>query len=156
MRLSFHCHATTVGLTEMTRRLITKIQNAGRIVRTRGIANFSGQVLRRLDRNTNWQITRLPRWMWWAIRMRANKGVCSIELNNEWLGFFAQMTGCLVALQYCERYGFIPDLRLTGVYDTPEREPNWLYHYFDRTDADVVLVGVGVTIQSGTQGHPAQ
>jgi hypothetical protein len=135
VRLSSHCHATTVGLTEMTRRLMTKIDNAGRIVRTRGIANFSGEVLRRLDRSTNWQITRLPRWMWWAIRMRANNGVCSIELNNEWLGFFAQMTGGLRVLQYCERYGLIPDLRLTGVYDTPERGPNWLYHYFDRTDA---------------------
>jgi hypothetical protein len=118
-----------------TTRLMSKVENARRIVRTRGIWNFSGELLRRLDRGTNWQITRWPRWMWWAMRMRANKGVCSIELNNNWLGFFAQMAGALLVLQYCDRYGLIPDPRMTGVYGTPEKELNWLYHYFDRADA---------------------
>jgi hypothetical protein len=74
----------------------------------------------------------LCRRLWWTIRMRANKGVCSVEIANNYVGFFAQMVWCLYILRYCERHRLVPDIRLTGdTYRDLERGSNWLYHYFD-------------------------
>src|SRR5690242_20355099 len=68
------------------------------------------------------------------MRMRANDGVCSIEIASNRVGFFAQMVWCLYLLRYCERHGLIPDIRLTGdTYRDLTRGSNWLYHYFDRS-----------------------
>jgi hypothetical protein len=76
----------------------------------------------------------LARWLGWAMRMRANKGICSIEIASDTVGFFSQMVWCLYILQYCERYSLVPDLRLTGdSYLDPRRGPNWLQYYFDAT-----------------------
>jgi hypothetical protein len=64
--------------------------------------------------------------------MRANEGVCSVEIKNKSVGFFAQLTWCLCILHYCERQGLVPDIRLTGdVYLDRRRGPNWLDYYFD-------------------------
>ena len=63
--------------------------------------------------------------------MRANEGVCSVEIANG-VGFFAHMCWCLCILQYCERYRLIPDIRLTDkIYLDCKRGPNWLEYYFD-------------------------
>ena len=71
------------------------------------------------------------RRLWWAIRMQANESVCSIEIKNEHVGFFAQMTWCLYIFQHCERHALIPDIRLTSnMYLDPKRGPNWLDYYF--------------------------
>jgi hypothetical protein len=79
-------------------------------------------------------ITRSARTLSWAKRVRANEGVCSIEIANKHVGFFAQMIWCLHILQYCQRHGLIPDIRLTGeTYLDQERGPNWLDYYFDNT-----------------------
>ena len=76
----------------------------------------------------------ISRWgqrMWWTTRMRANEGVCSVEIENH-VGFFAHMYWCLCIFQYCERRGLIPDIRLTGEsYLDRKRGPNWLEYYFD-------------------------
>jgi hypothetical protein len=59
--------------------------------------------------------------------MRANRGICSIEIANVGAGFFAQMTWCLYLLEYCQRHNLIPDIRLAGdSYRDPNRGPNWL------------------------------
>ena len=64
--------------------------------------------------------------------MRANDGVCSVEIANKYVGFFGQMNWCLFILQYCERHGLFPDIRLTGdSYLDPTKGPNWLEYYFD-------------------------
>ena len=64
--------------------------------------------------------------------MQANEGVCSVEIKNKSVGFFAQLTWCLCILHHCERRGLVPDIRLTGdVYLDPRRGPNWLDYYFD-------------------------
>ena len=77
-------------------------------------------------------VARRVRRLWWAIRMRANNGLCSIEIANSHVGFFAQMVWCLYILQHCDRRGFIPDVRLTGeIYLDRSRGPNWLHYYFD-------------------------
>jgi len=71
------------------------------------------------------------RKLWWSIRMGANDGVCSVEINTQ-IGFFGHMTWCLWILRYCELHGLIPDIRLTGKnYLDPDRGPNWLHYYFD-------------------------
>jgi hypothetical protein len=77
-------------------------------------------------------IPRRVRRLWWALRMQANEGVCSVEIANKHVGFFAQMVWCLYIFQHCERHGLIPDIRLTGdAYRDPNRGPNWLDYYFD-------------------------
>jgi len=77
-------------------------------------------------------IARRLRRLWWGIRMRANRGICSIEIANVGAGFFAQMTWCLYLLEYCQRHNLIPDIRLAGdSYRDPNRGPNWLDYYFD-------------------------
>jgi hypothetical protein len=77
-------------------------------------------------------VRRLWRWLWWAIRTRMNDGVCSVEITNNHVGFFAQMVWCLYILRYCERRRLIPDIRLTGdTYRDSKRGSNWLCHYFD-------------------------
>jgi hypothetical protein len=77
-------------------------------------------------------ITRCARRLWWTMRMRANDGVCSVEIATDWVGFFGQLSWCLHIFQYCERHGLIPDLRLTGkVYLDQTNGLNWLDHYFD-------------------------
>ena len=64
--------------------------------------------------------------------MRANDGVCSVEIAANHQGFFAQMLWCLHILQYCERSNLVPDIRLTGdIYLDRERGPDWLAYYFD-------------------------
>ena len=66
------------------------------------------------------------------MRMRANERVCSVEITNNHVGFFAQMVWCLYILRYCERRRLIPDIRLTGdTYRDSKRGSNWLNHYFD-------------------------
>jgi hypothetical protein len=77
-------------------------------------------------------IARRLRRLWWGVRMRANRGICSIEIANVGAGFFAQMTWCLYLLEYCQRHNLIPDIRLAGdSYRDPNRGPNWLDYYFD-------------------------
>lgn len=67
--------------------------------------------------------------------MRANKGVCSIEIERKGIGFFAQMNWCLYMLRYCERCGLLPDIRLTDdIYLDHKRGPNWLNYYFDASE----------------------
>lgn len=84
----------------------------------------------RLGRRT-WIARRLRR-LWWGIGTQANQGVCSIEIANVGVGFFAQMTWCLYLLEHCQRHDLIPDIRLTGdSYRDPNRGPNWLDYYFD-------------------------
>jgi len=64
--------------------------------------------------------------------MRANDGVCAVEIANRHVGFFAQMNWCLYIFHHCEQHGLIPDIRLTGdVYLDPFRGPNWFDYYFD-------------------------
>lgn len=77
-------------------------------------------------------LTRRIRRAWWAIRMRANRGVCSIEIAGTGPGFFAYLTWCLWILRYCEVRGLSPDIRLTSdTYRDPNRGPNWLNDFFD-------------------------
>jgi hypothetical protein len=78
-------------------------------------------------------VARLCRRLWCTIRMRANEGVCSIEIDRKGpVGFFAQMNWCLYMFQYCERCGLIPDIHLTDkIYLDRKRGPNWLGYYFD-------------------------
>jgi hypothetical protein len=77
-------------------------------------------------------IARRLRRLWWGTRMRANHGVCSIEIANVGAGFFAQMTWCLYLLEYCHARNLIPDIRMTGdSYRDSDRGPNWLNYYFD-------------------------
>lgn len=59
-------------------------------------------------------ITRWSRQLCWRMRMRANDGVCSVEIANKYVGFFGQMNWCLFIFQYCERHQLFPDIRLTG------------------------------------------
>jgi hypothetical protein len=76
-------------------------------------------------------VSRWGRRLWWTMRMRANEGVCSVEIAAPH-GFFGQMAWCLSILQYCELHGLIPDIRLTGdLYLDHKRGPNWLDYYFD-------------------------
>lgn len=79
--------------------------------------------------------SRFFRWsrrLAWTMRMRANHGVCSIEIANPDVGFFAHLYHCLRIFQYCERRGLVPDIRITSVlYLDPERGPNWLDYFFD-------------------------
>jgi hypothetical protein len=78
-------------------------------------------------------LSRRVRRAWWALRMRDNQNVCSVEINAQF-GFFAQMTWCLWILSYCEGRGIIADLRLTSeIYRDRSRGSNWLTHYFDAT-----------------------
>ncbi len=77
-------------------------------------------------------IARRLRRLRWGLRMRANRGVCSIEIANVGAGFFAQMTWCLYLLDHCRRHNLVPDIRLTGnSYLDVNRGPNWLDYYFD-------------------------
>ena len=77
-------------------------------------------------------IKRLVRWLRWAVRMRVNKGICSIEIASNTVGFFALLVWYLHLLQYCERHRLVPDIRLTGdSYLDPRRGPNWFQYYFD-------------------------
>lgn len=103
-------HRRLTTFTKIPRRLLGRIY--------RGIRRTL--IARRLQR------------LWWGIRMRANHGVCSIEIVNAGVGFFAQMTWCLYLLEHCQRHNLIPDIRLTGdSYRDPNRDPNWLDYYFD-------------------------
>jgi hypothetical protein len=64
--------------------------------------------------------------------MRANRGVCSIEIANVGVGYFAQLTWCLYLLEHCQRHNLTPDIRLTGdIYRDSTRGPNWLDYYFE-------------------------
>jgi hypothetical protein len=77
-------------------------------------------------------ITRWCRRLWWTMRMQANEGVCSVEITNKSVGFFAQMTWCLCILQYCERHDLVPDIHLTGdIFLDHKKGQNWLDYYFD-------------------------
>jgi hypothetical protein len=77
-------------------------------------------------------IARRLRRLWWGVRMRANQGVCSVEIANVGAGFFAQMNWCLYLLEHCRRHNLIPDIRLTGdSYRDPNRGANWLDYYFE-------------------------
>lgn len=76
-------------------------------------------------------LSRRVRRAWWALRMRENDDVCSVEINAQF-GFFAQMTWCLWILRYCEGGGLRADLRLTSdIYRDRNRGSNWLTHYFE-------------------------
>ena len=91
----------------------------------RPIRSWIGSRFRRLP------ISRWGRRLWFTMRMRANEGVCSVEIANR-VGFFAHMCWCLCILQYCERHRLIPDIHLTDTtYLDPKRGSNWLDHYFD-------------------------
>jgi len=103
--------------------LIAKADSAPR--RLRRVRSCIGRWGRQL-----W-ITRWGQRLLWTIPMRANEGICSVEITSH-CGFFAQMNWCLFILQYCERHDLIPDLRLAGgVYLDHNRGPNWLDYYFD-------------------------
>ena len=80
------------------------------------------------------RIRRLNRRLQWAIPMRANRGICSVEIASNTVGFFSQLTWCLRILQYCDRHHLIPDIRMTGEsYRDRKRGENWLNYYFDWT-----------------------
>jgi hypothetical protein len=66
-------------------------------------------------------------------RTRANGGVCSIEITNSHLGFFAHLYMCIAIFQYCERHGLAPDVRCTSPnYVDPERGADWLEYFFSK------------------------
>jgi hypothetical protein len=76
-----------------------------------------------------WLSRRLRR-LSWVMRIWANGGVCSVEFDMQY-GFFAHMTHCLYILTYCERRGFVPEIRFkSDNYCDPYKGPNWLNHYF--------------------------
>ena len=116
---------------------MVKVDKARRVLGIHGIWGMSLKTALRVAwRIRVWGrrlwIPRRVRRLWWAMRMRANEGVCSVEIANRHVGFFAQVVWCLYILQYCERHGLIPDIRLTGdIYLDPKRGPNWLEYYFD-------------------------
>jgi hypothetical protein len=114
----------------MTKRLIDERRLPRRLPAQAGhMRQMLGRI--RLWGRQLW-ITRLSRRLWWTTRMGANEGICSVEIKNKSTGFFAQLTWCLCILQYCERHGLVPDIRLTGdVYLDRWRGPNWLDYYFD-------------------------
>jgi Nodulation protein Z (NodZ) len=77
-------------------------------------------------------ITRLRRRLWWTVRMRANKGVCSFEIAQNDAGFFGQLCWCLCIFQYCEEHNVVPSIRATSdTYLDRDRGSNWLDYYFD-------------------------
>jgi len=98
----------------------------------------------RLLRPFGWAIRGRYRKFWivrgvrqfiWTRRMAANNGICSIEIANDGVGFFAQLNWCVGICQYCEANGLVPDIRLTGdIYLDRLRGSNWLDHYFDWTN----------------------
>jgi len=117
--------------------LRAKAETARRALRAGGIW---GLVVKTIRVGESWVtrwgqrlwITRCVRRLWWTTRMRANEGVCSVEITNKSVGFFAQMTWCLCILRYCERHDLIPDIRLTGdIYFDHDKGQNWLDYYFD-------------------------
>jgi len=70
-------------------------------------------------------------------KTRANGGVCSIELRNPHMGFFAQVYWCIAIFQYCERHGLTPRIRCTGLnYVDAERGPDWLEYYFTKLQSE--------------------
>jgi hypothetical protein len=70
-------------------------------------------------------------------RTRANGGVCSIELRNPHMGFFAQVYWCIAICQYCERHGLTPHIRCTGLnYVGAERGQDWLKYYFTKLQSE--------------------
>ena len=120
--------------------LRAKAETARRALRAGGIW---GLVVKTIRVGESWVtrwgqrlwITRCVRRLWWTTRMRANEGVCSVEITTNYVGFFAQVNWCLFIFQYCERHGLIPDLRLTGeTYLDRDRGLNWLEHYFDLSE----------------------
>jgi hypothetical protein len=114
--------------------------------RVRGVLTVREASRRALDRARRWLsqawwdmrrrggqlwIIRAGRQLCWRVRMRANEGVCSVEIANRYVGFFGQMNWCLFIFQYCECKGLFPDIRLTGDgYLDLVRGPNWLEYYF--------------------------
>jgi hypothetical protein len=70
-------------------------------------------------------------------KTRANGGVCSIELRNPHMGFFAQVYWCIAIFQYCERHGLTPHIRCTGLnYVDAERGQDWLEYYFTKLQSE--------------------
>jgi Nodulation protein Z (NodZ) len=68
-----------------------------------------------------------------AARTRANGGICSIEIWNPHMGFFAQLNFCLAIFQYCERHELAPHIRCTSPnYVDPKRGPDWLEYFFSK------------------------
>lgn len=115
--------------------------------RVRGVLTVREAVRRALDRarlqlsRAWWDTRRRGGQLWiirsarqlcWRVRMRANDGVCSVEIANRHVGFFGQLNWCLFIFQYCECKGLSADIRLTGdIYLDSTRGPNWLKYYFD-------------------------
>jgi len=68
--------------------------------------------------------------------MAANRGICSIDIASDTVGFFGQLSWCLYICRYCEAKDLLPDIRLSGeIYRDPARGSNWLDYYFDWTRA---------------------
>ena len=100
-------------------------------------------------------------------KTRANGGVCSIELRNPHMGFFAQVYWCIAIFQYCEWHGLTPHIRCTGLnYVDAERGQDWLEDYFTKLQSetsdlrkvrytstiyDVKLVGLAVRQHTGME-----
>ncbi len=143
--------------------LVAKVETARRVLRTKGIWSVAVKTLRQLRLwITRWGgqlwITRCGRWLWWTMRMRANKGVCSVEIVTNDVGFFAQMTWCLFIFQYCERHRLIPDIRLiSDIYLDYGRGKNCLDYFFDLScsmTSEELARRVRYTNKSGYMGPP--
>lgn len=77
-----------------------------------------------------------------AAQAKANGRVCSIEIRNAHMGFFAHMNFCLAIFQYCERHGLRPQVRCTSPnYADPRRGPDLLEYYFDKPPAAMANPG---------------
>jgi len=134
--LALHSLAATRGVTpndivrEALAGVIATVDRAslsspGSSETPRPIYSWIGSRFRRLA------VMRWRRRLCWAMRIRANKNVCSVEIKK-CAGFFGVLYQCLCLFAYCERHRLIPDIRLVGeTYLDPERGPNWLDYYFD-------------------------
>src|SRR5690242_5509890 len=94
----------SAGSTDNHADFRSKVEAASRLLRTRGIPGLLGNTRLVIQSELKWRIKPFARWLRWTTLMRANKGVCSVEIKTEETGFFAQMTWCLFVLQYCEKY----------------------------------------------------
>jgi len=104
---------------------IASLPSAGSSKTPRPVLSWISSRFRRLS------IMRWRRRLWWTMRMRANEGVCSVEIKK-CAGFFGVMYQCLCLFEYCERHRLIPDIRLIGeIYLDSQRGQNWLDYYFD-------------------------
>lgn len=59
----------------------------------------------------------------------------TFEIHNSFVGFFAQLTWCVLMLEYCKQRGLTAKLSATGEhYRDPARSPNWLSYFFEVAD----------------------